>query len=174
MLRAALLKLSQSKSFAHWVTTNDRTRRMAHRFVPGETLDEAIAFSNRIAPEHLELAVENPFEILPLISNAGAIFMGFGFVDGEGAIAVLLTVLIEVLSRRRKYALKLVEQRTRALWQAQAAAERDVQRVRQQLEERDEQLVALRREAVSVIVRTAGRRASASTTGPISWTLPVM
>jgi proline dehydrogenase len=43
MLRAALLKLSQSNSFAHWVTTNDRTRRMAHRFVPGETLDEAIA-----------------------------------------------------------------------------------------------------------------------------------
>ena len=43
MLRAGLLKLSQSKSFAGWVTTNDRTRRMAHRFVPGETLDEAIA-----------------------------------------------------------------------------------------------------------------------------------
>lgn len=43
MLRAALLKLSQSKSFAHWVTSNERTRRMAHRFVPGETLDEAIA-----------------------------------------------------------------------------------------------------------------------------------
>jgi proline dehydrogenase len=43
MLRATLLKLSQSKSFAHWVTSNDRTRRMAHRFVPGESLDEAIA-----------------------------------------------------------------------------------------------------------------------------------
>ena len=43
MLRAGLLKLSQSKWFARWVTTNGRTRRMAHRFVPGETLDEAIA-----------------------------------------------------------------------------------------------------------------------------------
>src|ERR1700688_170363 len=43
MLRAALLKLSDSKSFAHWVVSNERTRRMAHRFVPGETLDEAIA-----------------------------------------------------------------------------------------------------------------------------------
>jgi proline dehydrogenase len=43
MLRAALLKLSDSKPFAHWVVSNDRTRRMAHRFVPGETLDEAIA-----------------------------------------------------------------------------------------------------------------------------------
>ncbi len=43
MLRAVLLKLSRSKSFAHWVTSNDRTRRMARRFVPGETLDEAVA-----------------------------------------------------------------------------------------------------------------------------------
>jgi proline dehydrogenase len=43
MLRASLLKLSESKSFGHWVVSNERTRRMAHRFVPGETLDEAIA-----------------------------------------------------------------------------------------------------------------------------------
>jgi histidinol dehydrogenase len=48
------------------------------------TLDEAIAFSNRIAPEHLELAVENPFEILPLISNAGAIFMGHYTPEAAG------------------------------------------------------------------------------------------
>src|SRR3984893_8912048 len=43
MLRAGLLKLSESKSFANWVVYNERTRRMAHRFVPGETLDQAIA-----------------------------------------------------------------------------------------------------------------------------------
>ncbi|HBG04614.1 MAG: histidinol dehydrogenase [Geobacteraceae bacterium GWC2_58_44] len=48
------------------------------------TLDEAIAFSNRIAPEHLELAVEHPFEILPLISNAGAIFMGHYTPEASG------------------------------------------------------------------------------------------
>ena len=38
----------------------------------------------------------------------------------------------------------------KAARQAQAVAERDVQRVRQQLEERDEQLVVLRREAVQL------------------------
>src|SRR5260370_37974791 len=38
-------------------------------------------------------------------------------------------------------------ERYKAARQAQAAAERDAQRVRQQLEERDQQLVALRREA---------------------------
>jgi proline dehydrogenase len=43
MLRAGLLKLSESKSLANWVVSNERTRRMAHRFVPGETVDQAIA-----------------------------------------------------------------------------------------------------------------------------------
>jgi proline dehydrogenase len=43
MLRAGLLKLSENKTIAHWVTSNSRTRRMARRFVAGETLDEAIA-----------------------------------------------------------------------------------------------------------------------------------
>ncbi|HTC41934.1 MAG TPA: proline dehydrogenase family protein [Candidatus Acidoferrales bacterium] len=42
MLRSTLLKLSESKGFAHWVTTNGTTRRMSHRFVAGETLNEAV------------------------------------------------------------------------------------------------------------------------------------
>jgi len=43
MLRSTLLKLSESKKFATWVTSNGSTRRMARRFVAGETLQEAIA-----------------------------------------------------------------------------------------------------------------------------------
>ena len=39
-------------------------------------IDEAIKISNKIAPEHLELSVENPESILSDIKNAGAIFMG--------------------------------------------------------------------------------------------------
>lgn len=37
---------------------------------------QAITVANRIAPEHLELSVENPEELLPQIRHAGAIFMG--------------------------------------------------------------------------------------------------
>jgi histidinol dehydrogenase len=48
------------------------------------SLDDAIAFSNRIAPEHLELAVANPFEILPRIRHAGAIFMGHHTPEAAG------------------------------------------------------------------------------------------
>src|SRR5256712_14216577 len=43
MLRSTLLKLSESKGFANWITSNGTTRRLARRFVAGETLDEAIA-----------------------------------------------------------------------------------------------------------------------------------
>ena len=39
-------------------------------------MNQAIAVANRIAPEHLELSVENPEELLPQIRHAGAIFMG--------------------------------------------------------------------------------------------------
>ena len=39
-------------------------------------LDEAIEISNFIAPEHLELSVENPLEMSKKIKHAGAIFMG--------------------------------------------------------------------------------------------------
>ncbi len=49
-----------------------------------ESLDEAIEFSNRIAPEHLELAVDNPFAILSKIRHAGAIFMGHHTPEAAG------------------------------------------------------------------------------------------
>ena len=39
-------------------------------------LSKAVEIANIIAPEHLELSIEKPEEIAPLIHNAGAIFMG--------------------------------------------------------------------------------------------------
>ncbi|MEX0607117.1 MAG: histidinol dehydrogenase, partial [Halofilum sp. (in: g-proteobacteria)] len=39
-------------------------------------LDEAIDVANRVAPEHLELAVEDPETLAPRIRHAGAIFLG--------------------------------------------------------------------------------------------------
>jgi histidinol dehydrogenase len=41
-----------------------------------EDLDQACAIANRIAPEHLELAVAEPRELLPRLKHAGAIFLG--------------------------------------------------------------------------------------------------
>ena len=39
-------------------------------------IEEAVRFSNLIAPEHLEVMTEKPEDILPMIENAGAIFLG--------------------------------------------------------------------------------------------------
>ncbi|MBI5809871.1 MAG: histidinol dehydrogenase [Deltaproteobacteria bacterium] len=44
--------------------------------IVAKDLNEAADESNKIAPEHLELFVEKPFDILKLIKNAGAVFMG--------------------------------------------------------------------------------------------------
>ncbi len=52
--------------------------------IVADTLEEVIAFSNRIAPEHLELAVSDPFAILSQITNAGAIFMGHWTPEAAG------------------------------------------------------------------------------------------
>ena len=46
------------------------------RIIITSTLNDAILISNEIAPEHLELAVEEPFSLLTKIKNAGAIFLG--------------------------------------------------------------------------------------------------
>ncbi len=40
------------------------------------SLDDAIKFANEIAPEHLEMAVKDPFSTIGKIKNAGAIFLG--------------------------------------------------------------------------------------------------
>jgi histidinol dehydrogenase len=51
---------------------------LANRGAMIQTVDlaEAVALSNRLAPEHLELSVEDPEKLLPLVQHAGAIFMG--------------------------------------------------------------------------------------------------
>ena len=42
----------------------------------GDTIDDLIDAANTIASEHLEIMTANPFEIMPRIRNAGAIFLG--------------------------------------------------------------------------------------------------
>ncbi len=45
-------------------------------FILVADIDQAVDVINRIAPEHLELSVEDPDALLPRIRHAGAIFMG--------------------------------------------------------------------------------------------------
>jgi histidinol dehydrogenase len=53
-------------------------------FILANDLKEAAAISNYIAPEHLELSVEDPEELLKEINHAGAIFMGRNTCEAVG------------------------------------------------------------------------------------------
>ncbi len=46
------------------------------KIIVADTLDAVIGIANEIAPEHLELCVDNPFDYLDKIRHAGSIFMG--------------------------------------------------------------------------------------------------
>ena len=46
------------------------------KILVAESLSAAVEAVNRIAPEHLELCVDDPFALLPLVKNAGSIFLG--------------------------------------------------------------------------------------------------
>lgn len=69
MERSAIIRASLDKRGALI-----KTRDIAH----------AAAISNRLAPEHLELAVADPEALLPLIDAAGAIFMGVHSCEALG------------------------------------------------------------------------------------------
>ncbi len=49
-----------------------------------QDMDEAIELMNKIAPEHLEVATMSPFELLPFIKHAGAIFLGHNTPEAIG------------------------------------------------------------------------------------------
>ena len=46
------------------------------KIIVAEDLMQAIEISNEIAPEHLELCLDNPFDYLDAVRHAGSIFMG--------------------------------------------------------------------------------------------------
>ena len=49
-----------------------------------DSIEECIAFSNAIAPEHLELLIQDPMSVLSLVENAGSVFMGYYTCESIG------------------------------------------------------------------------------------------
>ena len=41
-----------------------------------ESMEEAVDFANELAPEHLEICVDNPFSYIGRLDNAGSVFLG--------------------------------------------------------------------------------------------------
>src|SRR5260370_34642002 len=70
MVRSTLLKLAESNGFANWVTSNGTTRRMARRFVAGETLDEAIGAARECNNAGMHVSLDYLGENVATISDA--------------------------------------------------------------------------------------------------------
>jgi histidinol dehydrogenase len=56
--------------------TDEAHNRSQYWIVIGESMEECIEFSNEYAPEHLELIVRSPMDVLKRIKNAGSVFIG--------------------------------------------------------------------------------------------------
>jgi histidinol dehydrogenase len=54
------------------------------KIIVADDLSRAIEIANVIAPEHLELCVDNPFEYLKLIKHAGSVFLGRNCPEAVG------------------------------------------------------------------------------------------
>lgn len=87
---ARAILLCVSESFANEVSNEleSRLKTLARRDIARASIDnmsaiilvesllEAAKISDRVAPEHLELAVDKPFELMDKVKNAGSIFLG--------------------------------------------------------------------------------------------------
>ena len=46
------------------------------KIIVTDSIENAVAVANEIAPEHLEICVDNPFDYLDMVKNAGSVFLG--------------------------------------------------------------------------------------------------
>ena len=76
LAQATLAELEKQKGALKRTAIIEESLNNKCRLIVTASLDAALELANRIAPEHLELAVENPREAAKRIKNAGAIFLG--------------------------------------------------------------------------------------------------
>ena len=85
---AVLITLSRAEAEAVRDRIEERLKRLLRediarasvdsngKILIAESIGEAAALSNELAPEHLEISTDDPYECLRLIKNAGSIFLG--------------------------------------------------------------------------------------------------
>jgi proline dehydrogenase len=72
MMRALLLKLSNSPGMARWVTSHKTTRRMSQRFVAGESLDQAVAAARAWNADGMRVSLDLLGESVTNVAEARA------------------------------------------------------------------------------------------------------
>ncbi len=54
------------------------------KIILAQSLETAVEIANEIAPEHLEVCVAQPFDLLSKITNAGSVFLGYNCPEALG------------------------------------------------------------------------------------------
>ena len=62
----------------------DKSLTNCSKIIVVNDIKEAIDYANKVAPEHLELALDNPYDYIDDIKNAGAIFLGHYSAEAYG------------------------------------------------------------------------------------------
>src|SRR6185312_8980276 len=70
MVRALLLSLSRQKQLRHWMETSPTARRLATRFVAGETLEQALAVSRGLNAEGISVTLDHLGESVTSLAEA--------------------------------------------------------------------------------------------------------
>ncbi len=70
MVRALLLFLSRQKQLRQWMETSPAARRLASRFIAGETLDEALAVSRGLNAEGVSVTLDHLGESVSALEDA--------------------------------------------------------------------------------------------------------
>lgn len=74
--RAALKEIERQLKYLSRQEIIERSLEDYGEIIVCENIDQAIDFANELAPEHLELCVEEPLKYIGRIDNAGSVFLG--------------------------------------------------------------------------------------------------
>lgn len=83
---AKQVQLSVERQLTNHPRRTDTEKAIAHYglIVVVESLSAAAEFSNEFAPEHLELEIKDPWDLISEIRHAGAIFIGYSTPEAVG------------------------------------------------------------------------------------------
>jgi histidinol dehydrogenase len=76
LAREVIVELERQKNLSSRKAIMEASLSSQCRLLVTESLEAAVDLANRLAPEHLELALENPHDWTEKIQNAGAVFLG--------------------------------------------------------------------------------------------------
>lgn len=74
--RATVKEIEKQIKFLERQEIIERSLEDYGEIIVCETMEQAIKFANELAPEHLEMCVEEPLKYIGMIDNAGSVFLG--------------------------------------------------------------------------------------------------